>query len=677
MQCVRCGASFEGRFCPRCGAPSAVPSPPAPRGWPCPRCGTLFLGNFCPRCGLPAAWSYRPVARPSGGRSVLTILWTLAMIGFIAFAVSDFAGLAWSPTLVVPGVQHIGSGATVNSALDFYGNWTPDSWGTGTNLSYQPTGGHDGGFLRMTLFSSGARGFWMQPFRVDGSVPFTAAVRLDVMITGGLVRGQLLVSVDGSASVPDPATSIGNVNYTGSTPWTTTDRFRADARLADPGVYYLKIAFVGESVSSPVDVGFDNIRLTWTTDAAVFLYLPAPGPAVVFVSQDKNLFLAYYGLIVAAIVLAAGYHTVREVNDVRKAFTAPLEAIGRRLRSRSGWIAVGQVWMAMTFFQVVFILLYDLIVSLFGGSPAASPINIDNRNAWVFLFELANASVYEEVAYRILLIGVPMTIGSLIVRVMEVNRGGTWNGSGPAGRHIVGAWRYLFGGVVRRDSPKETLAAAWVFLFASATIFGFAHGPGWGWWKIIPAAIGGLGFGYLFLRHGVGAAILGHFVNDYALSLSYEGVGGIALETVLSLLFIGLAIAGAGFFAWYVLHAWRSFWALIARFRPSTRAPAPPRPSIAYAPSSAYAPPDLRAAPTPPPQFSPGSMPEAWPPPPSPAATPAVFREMGRIPPDYRPAYVPPPYGYPPVRFQCPQCGWVEARYDAGLFTCTRCGRAS
>jgi ribosomal protein S27AE len=38
---------------------------------------------------------------------------------------------------------------------------------------------------------------------------------------------------------------------------------------------------------------------------------------------------------------------------------------------------------------------------------------------------------------------------------------------------------------------------------------------------------------------------------------------------------------------------------------------------------------------------------------------------------------VPPPYGYPPVRFQCPYCGWVEARYESSRFTCTRCGRTA
>jgi len=35
---------------------------------------------------------------------VLSILWTLALVAFIAFAISDFAGLAVSRTLVVPGI---------------------------------------------------------------------------------------------------------------------------------------------------------------------------------------------------------------------------------------------------------------------------------------------------------------------------------------------------------------------------------------------------------------------------------------------------------------------------------------------------------------------------------------------------------------------------------------------
>jgi hypothetical protein len=554
------------------------------------------------------------------------------------------------------------SGQTVNGGVDFSANWTPDSWSSPSVLSYQSVGGNPDGYLDMTLYGSGARGFWTQPFRVYGSPPYAAFVRLDVRITGPLTRGQLIISVDTSSSVPDPNVAVATVNYTGPTPWTTTERFRADSRLNLSGLYYLKIAFVAQGASGTVDVGFDNIQLVWTTNAGVALYIPVPEPYVFFRSQDRTLFLSYYAALVASIFLFAGYYLVRERKETWNAFKAPLRAIGTRLKSRSAWIALAQVWMAVTFFQVSFILLIIL-----AGINPTSPISIDNRNAWVYLFGLANASAYEEIVFRILLIGVPMALGSVALRILEVNRReGSWNGPGSAGRHITGAWRYLVGGVVRRNSSKETLVASWAFLAASSVIFGLAHAPGWGWWKALPAAVAGFGFGYLFLRHGVGAAILAHFVNDYALSLTYEGVGGIALEALLTLLFIGLAIAGAGFFAWYVIDGWRHLQGLVAQFRPPRPVPGPlPGPY----PSPQPFPPAV-AQPTP---SSFGTWPMG-PPPPGPVA---AVRDSGRIPREYTPSYAPPPYGYPPVRFQCPFCGWVEARYDAGRFTCTRCGRTA
>src|SRR2546422_10904490 len=95
------------------------------------------------------------------------------------------------------------------------------------------------------------------------------------------------------------------------------------------------------------------------------------------------------------------------------------------------------------------------------------------------------------------------------------------------------------------------------FLIGSSVIFGLAHAPGWGWWKVIPAMVAGLRFGYLFLPHGIAAAILAHFVNDYAAALSYSGFGGEAFLLFLNLLLLALAIAGAGFFAWYLILPWR------------------------------------------------------------------------------------------------------------------------
>jgi len=590
------------------------------------------------------------------------------MIGFVVLAITDFAGLAWSPAFVVPGVQGLESGSTVNSAMDYQGNWTPNTWNSGSVLTYQNAGGNSGGFLEMSLPGPGAKGYWMQSFRVEGSAPYSAAVRLDIEIVGGLTAGRLLVAVDSAPTDPDPAVVVGSASFSGPIYWTGGFRFDASNRVMDPGVYYLKVAFIADQASGPVSVGFDNVRLAWTTDAGVVIYVPLPAPAAIFVSQDKGLFLGYYGFIVFAIFLAAAYYLVRERRETLKAITAPLEGISQRLRNRSAWIAIGQTWMAVTFFQIVFI----VIVSIIGINPTSPIAQPTAKTAWVLLYELANAGVYEEFAFRLLLIGVPMALGSVILRIMEVNRGGMWNGRGSAGRHIVGAWRYLIGGVVRSDSPRETVLASWVFLLASSTIFGLAHAPGWGSWKVIPAAVAGLGFGYLFLRYGIGAAILAHFVNDYLLALTYEGVGGAGLEVVLSLLFIVLAVAGAGFFVWYGLRAWQSLTGLVAGYRPPVRV----RPA-AVAPASylASAPPPVATPATPIPPVSSGP---SWPPSQPPGTSfAAPLRDPGQIPRDYTPSYIPPPYGYPPVRFQCPFCGWVEARYDAGRFTCLRCSRTS
>jgi len=672
MQCARCGAIFEGRFCPRCGAPAtdtATAAQPA-QGWPCPRCGTVFLGNFCPRCGLStAAWAYRPPPLPSARRAILSVLWTLSVISFLVFAAFSFAGLVAGPTSVVPGIQGIQAGQTVNGGLDFNGNWTFNSSGTPANGQYQGSGGNPGGFLEMTFPGTGAQGYWFQAFSVDGSLPFSARITLDLLISGGLQDGRLIVGVDPTPGPPSLASAVSVTDFQGPIPiaWTTLPRISADSRISTPGTYFLKIAFVASDAIGTVSVGIDNVRLSWTTDAVVFFYVPAPFPAVFFVSQEKSLFLSYYAFLITVTLLAGAYHAIRERVLTLNAFRAPLAAIGPRLRTRSAWIAVAQTWMAVTFFQVVFILL----VSYLGIEPT-SPIVIDSTNVWVFLFELANAGVYEEIAFRVLLVGVPMAIGSLILRTMDVNRaGGRWDGPGSAGRHIAGAWRYLLGGVVRRSSSRETLVAAWVFLVASSALFGIAHAPGWGWWKVLPSFVAGLGFGYLFLRHGVGAAILAHFVNDYAFSLYYQGIGGYALEVLLSLMFLGLTIAGAGFFLWYVLVAWHHFKDLLARFRPTAirirpavMAPGPPGPMPG---------PPMVAPPGEPPQpIPPGPVPGTLP-----VGSPATLRDPAQIPREYTPTYRAPPYGYPPVRFQCPSCGWVEARYDAGRFTCTRCGRAA
>lgn len=669
MVCPRCGTSFEGNFCPRCGTPAAVATPPASPafGYPCPRCGTVYQGNFCPRCGLPFAYAAAPAYRPStAGRSFLSVVWTLAIAGFLILVLLNLVGLYYGPTMVAPGIQNIDRGASTNPGLDAGSTgWSFTSISGGSVGSVAGAGGNPGPYLEMQLSpGSNVRGMWTQTIVLSGSTPYAALFRLDVFAqtTGAsALTGRVVVALDTTPGAPSFANetiarTILWVNA--STAWTTTDAIDLSGRTGDAGTYYLKVAFVATTVGGATTIGFDNLRLTWLTDAAVILWLPLPLPDALFVYQDPTLFLGYYGFLIAAITAAVLYHTVWERKSFVAAFTAPLPAIGKRLRSMNGWIATAQAWMAVTFFQVAVIFFL-----IFSGETPTTPIEVTPANTWVLLFDLANASVYEELVYRLLLIGVPMALGSLL-----------WNATRATGQskppsHSL---RYFLGGHLRKESSNEALLVGWILLFVSSGLFGAAHAPGWGWWKVLPALVAGLGFGYLFLRHGIGAAILAHFATDYISSLSWEGIAGSG--ELIDLLFLALALIGAGFFAWYILYAWEHLRDLGRRLTGHKVRPAAVPPVAGglpqYAPAPGWSPPV-----PPPPAYGPAPAPlTSW----TPTATPAPpSRDPTALPRDYAPTYRMPPYGYPPVRFQCPYCGWVEAKYEAGRFTCLRCGRTA
>src|SRR2546427_4360213 len=134
--------------------------------------------------------------------------------------------------------------------------------------------------------------------------------------------------------------------------------------------------------------------------------------------------------------------------------------------------------MAVTFFQVVF---YYLVIA--AGINPSSPVNPTPQSAWFWLYELLNAGVYEEFAFRILLIGLPMAIGSVVLRIIEVNRGGTGSGPGAAGRHIGGAWRYLIGGGGPRGSPEGKPLGPWGLPLPGPVIFRLPHPARLGVWE--------------------------------------------------------------------------------------------------------------------------------------------------------------------------------------------------
>ncbi len=510
----------------------------------------VFQGNFCPRCGLPAGMpAYPPAIQrppPSGVRSFLSILWVLALVGFFLFIALNFAGLILSPAYIVPGIQGIASGQNGNP--DFASgtaNWSfLPLYGSSTTGTYVGTGGNPGGYVQMTVpAGSNVGGEWVQAVQLHGSAPFAAEVHLDLRLslTGAPLRGGVFLALEPTATGLDLSNaSVVWTNLTAAntdTGWIPTDRLDVSSLLADPGTYYLKVAFIASSNVGTTRVSFDNIHLGWATDAQYYFYLPLPLPLLLYISQDAGGFLSYLGVIVVAILGAAAWYTWKDRKLTVQAFTAPLDAIGTRLRSMSAWVAVGQVWLATTFFQVL--LIYVLLAA---GSTPSSPFVPTTQNAWTLLFDYSAASVFEEIAFRAFLIGAPMAVGALIVRL---SRARDPRPPGAPRVNVLGAFRYLWGGQLRRESPREAVLVGGILVFVSSFLFGLAHAPGWGWWKVLPAFVAGLGMGYVFVRHGLGASILLHFATDGSLALSLEGIGGYALATVTDLMFLGLAVAGA------------------------------------------------------------------------------------------------------------------------------------
>jgi membrane protease YdiL (CAAX protease family) len=148
-------------------------------------------------------------------------------------------------------------------------------------------------------------------------------------------------------------------------------------------------------------------------------------------------------------------------------------------------------------------------------------------DTWIDWYGLLNASVWEEVLCRLCMIGIPMAILGLLMKEKK-------------------SWKCLFG-------RFEMSGAAVVFIIISSLVFGLAHLQGWDVYKIIPTFVTGLAFGYLFVKYGIYASIMLHFLVDY--SSSFIWVLGDITGEALSVLFIfGMAVLGIVFLVRYTIH---------------------------------------------------------------------------------------------------------------------------
>jgi len=261
-------------------------------------------------------------------------------------------------------------------------------------------------------------------------------------------------------------------------------------------------------------------RMTDNPLIPIYFVVPFPPFVIGFNVEGTPQMAAAYHLILAGIILFSLYLMLRKDGE---GFFRIIEGIFYREEppddntvqefENNSLVLLGEVFMAIIFFDYVF---YFGLFML--GVNTHVPEELTTDPAYKLMYLLARASVWEEVIARILFIGLPL----LLLRGIKEHYAKKGNKGNPAtppteNQSDMGQnpseglpwYRYLIGG-----GFEITPLTSGLILF-SAVLFGLAHSGGWDYYKVIPTAISGLAFGYLFLKKGVHISIMLHFAFDY------------------------------------------------------------------------------------------------------------------------------------------------------------------
>jgi hypothetical protein len=268
-----------------------------------------------------------------------------------------------------------------------------------------------------------------------------------------------------------------------------------------------------------------------TTEPVTYLFLITPLPVAV-VGLSGAVAAAWHMALVATITLSAALFVREHARGAFEHFGRVLMGNGSpHLDDPNGFYLMARLFTLSIFTtELVFILAQAV------GSQPTIPAGITEAPAGELLIALAHASVWEEVVTRVLLLGVPL---------LAVCRAGRGKLDRPA-------WRYLVGGKIPLDTP------AVAFLLFSSVAFGLAHVSGWDLWKVPGSFVAGLVFGFLFLRLGLHAAVLCHFLHDYLPVAGFLGATQGYLF-LLSAVFLALMVIGSVNFIRY-LFVLREIW---------------------------------------------------------------------------------------------------------------------
>jgi len=211
----------------------------------------------------------------------------------------------------------------------------------------------------------------------------------------------------------------------------------------------------------------------------------------------------YYILLVIAVTISIAIYAYRSFKPTIFLFNGNDKSI-----RDTAFYEVCVLFSVLFFWELV----YLLILTAMGIDTGSLP----ERDAWVWMYELIEASVWEEVITRMLMIGLPFTLVALLMK-----------------QEGKGSLKYLFGGM---GFNKFTI----VLIFFSAFMFGAGHISGWGWWKFFPTFAFGLIAGYLFCKYGVYATIIIHFLTDYMSAESWLFNSDASIMTTLLVILVSL-----------------------------------------------------------------------------------------------------------------------------------------
>lgn len=160
---------------------------------------------------------------------------------------------------------------------------------------------------------------------------------------------------------------------------------------------------------------------------------------------------------------------------------------------------------------------------------------IEEQNPFTTILSLAWAGVFEEISFRLLIIGIPMIFVVLVRYLMQQKNDSETNKLIPADRvkvlddaEKIRRWDIP---LAIRGKYKKISYPEWTLIIISSTLFGFAHWEkwtgSWGAWKIVQAGVAGIFLSYAFVKYGIESAIFIHVSNNVLIGLAvFSGTVG-------------------------------------------------------------------------------------------------------------------------------------------------------